>query len=191
MSTLDFDMNFEDGQQDEADKRLMIKFAVVPTYCEYESIQQGRPVYKDEEVIHIMVPGSRDVTANLVDDNYRRRFAKQYERFKKGAAELQNGTPLSVLVWLTPAQIAELNAVNCHTVEQLAGMPDNLAQKFMGAQALKQRAQGYLDTAKDQAPMLKLQAELEKRDETIAQMQAQLAQLIEAQKAPPKVPVKA
>lgn len=177
MSTLDFDMDFEDNQQDEADKKLLVKFTIQPTYCEAESIVQGRPVYKDEETIQIMMPGSRDVTSAMVDESYRQRFARQYAKFKAGHAQLQSGTPLGVLVWLSPAQVAELNAVNCFTVEQLAGMSDVLAQKFMGAHALRQRAQNYLASAKEQAPMLKLQAELEKRDDQLAQMQKQLATL--------------
>lgn len=194
MSTLDFDMDFEDNQQSEADKKLMVKFSIVPHYCEAESIKEGRPIYRDEEVIHVMIPGSRDITAALVDDNYRRRFSSQYRRFKEGRAEMHNGTPLSVLAWMNPSQILELNAVNCFTVEQLAEMPDSLAQKFMGAQALKQRASAYLQTAKDQAPMLKLQDELEKRDAQLMQLQEQIAAMqlqLEANKAPPRAAVKA
>jgi len=185
MSTLDFDMNFDEAQQDEADKKLLVKFTLQSTYMEQESITAGRPIYKDEETIQIMAPGSRDIFSGLVTEQYRQRFPRQYARFKAGTEQLQNGTPLSALVWMTPAQIAELNAVNCYTVEQLAGMPDSVAHKFMGAQALKQRAQKYLDIAKEQAPMLVLQAELEKRDEQLAQLQKQMTELI-AMQPPPK-----
>jgi uncharacterized protein YunC (DUF1805 family) len=187
--TLDFDMNFEDGQQSEADRRLLVKFTLVPTHQEFESIKEGRPVYKDEEVIQIMIPGSRNVIASKVNPSHRQRFAKQYAAFKAGQAQAITGTPLSVLVWMTPAQQAEFGALNVKTVEQLATLPDNVAHRFMGAQAIKQRAQAYLDSAKDQAPMLRLQAELETRDEQIAQMQAQIQELIAAAK--PKVPIKA
>lgn len=180
MPTADFDMNFEDSQQDEADKRLLVRFSIVSTPCEYESIQQGRPIFKDEEVIEIMVPGSRNTITNLADDNYKRRFAKQYAHFKAKGELKESGTPLSALVWLSPAQIMELNALNCYTVEQLAGMPDQLSQKFMGHHSMKQRAQKFLDLAKEAAPLLKLQAELEVRDDTIANMQKQLDILVAA-----------
>lgn len=188
MPTADFEMNFEDGQQDEADKRLLVKFSIVPAHCEFESIQQGRPVFRDEEVISIMTPGSRDTVTSLVDDNYKRRFAKQYAHFKAGRELKESGTPLSALVWLSPAQVMELNAVNCHTVEQLAGMSDQDSQKFMGHHAIKQRAQKYLDLAKEAAPMLKLQQELETRDDIIANMKKQLDVL---SAAVAKVPAKA
>jgi len=191
----DFAMDFEDNQQTEADKRLLVRFSIVPTHCEYESIQQGRPIYKDEEVIEIMVPGSKDSVASLVNDSYRQRFAKQYTNFKAGREAAESGTPLSALVWLTPSQIMELNSLNCRTVEQLAGMSDQLSQKFMGHHAMKQRAQAYLEFAKDAAPMLKLQAELEKRDDQIATMQKQIEALAEAAEKTearvPKVPAKA
>ncbi len=193
-ATADFAMDFEDNQQAEADKRLLVRFSVVPTHCEYESIQQGRPIYKDEEVIEIMMPGSKNTVSNLVDDGYRRRFARQYAQFKSGQAAVEIGTPLSALVWMTPSQILELNALNCRTVEQLAGMPDQQSQAFMGHHAMKQRAQAYLEFAKDAAPMLKLQAELEKRDDQIATMQKQieaLAAAAEKKARVPEVPAKA
>ena len=129
--------------------------------------------------------------ASLVNDSYRRRFAKQYANFKAGREAAESGTPLSALVWLTPSQIMELNSLNCRTVEQLAGMSDQLSQKFMGHHAMKQRAQAYLEFAKDAAPMLKLQAELEKRDDQIATMQKQIEALAEKSKAKvPEVPAK-
>ena len=192
MPTADFEMNFEDAQQDEADRKLMVKFSVIPTHCEFESVQAGRPIYRDEEIIEIMIPGSKNTIANLVDDNYRRRFAKQYAHFKAGREIKEQGTPLSALVWLTPAQIMELNAVNCYTVEQLAAMSDQLSQKFMGHHSMKQRAQKYLDLAKEAAPMLKLQQELENRDDTIANLQRQIDVLAAAaEKAEKKISAKA
>lgn len=185
----DFEMNFEDSQQAEADKRLFVRFSIVPMHCESESIEQGRPIFKDEEVVEVMVPGSKDSVSNLVTDYYRQRFARQYSAFKAGLSSVETGTPLSALVWLTPSQIMELNALNCRTVEQLAGMPDQLSQKFMGHHAMKQRAQAYLELAKDAAPMLKLQAELEKRDNLIETMQKQIEQLVAAtEKTKAKVP---
>lgn len=191
--TADFQMDFEDSQQAEADKKLLVKFSIQPTHCEFASIEAGRPIYRDEEVVEIMFPGSRTVSAAIVTDEHKRRFPRQYAAFKQGIEQKADGTPLSVLVWLTPSQIMEFAALNCTTVEQLAAMPDQLAQRFMGAHSMKQRAQAYLDAAKDAAPMLKLQAELEKRDDIIANMQKQLDELVAARAAESKakVPVKA
>jgi hypothetical protein len=126
----------------------------------------------------------------MVTEDHRRRFPKQYAAFKQGIEQKAEGTPLSVLVWLTPSQIMEFAALNCTTVEQLAAMPDQLAQKFMGAHSMKQRAQVYLNSAKDAAPMLRLQAELEQRDDTISNMKKQLDELVAAMAAIKKVPAK-
>ena len=100
---------------------------------------------------------------------------------------------MNQLPWLGVGQIAEFNAVGCHTVEQLVGMPDAVSQKFMGHHAIKQRAQAYLEAAKAEAPTLKMEAELKKRDDEIAelrdlinQMQAVRKQEQAAQKAPGK-----
>ena len=168
-----------------------MKFSIQPTHCEFASIEAGRPIFRDEEIIEIMFPGSRTVAAEMVNETHRQRFPKQYAAFKAGRAQKADGTPLSVLVWLTPSQIMEFNALNCTTVEQLANMPDSQIQKFMGAHSMKQRAQAYLTAAKDAAPLLMLQAELEKRDDQIATMQKQLAELSAQVSAPPKVAVKA
>jgi hypothetical protein len=48
-----------------------------------------------------------------------------------------------------------------HSVEQLASMPDSQAQKFMGIQALKQKAKDYIEAAKGNAPLEQLRAENE------------------------------
>jgi hypothetical protein len=94
---------------------------------------------------------------------------------------------------MTVGQVAEFAAVGCKTVEQLVGMPDNLSQKFMGHHQIKQRAQVYLDAAKEAAPALKLQAELEKRDQQIAELKATVDAMMATKKAEQtaKVPAKA
>ena len=103
-----------------------------------------------------------------------------------------SGTPLSALTWLTQSQIAEYNALGCRTVEQLVGMSDSMASKFMGFHQIKQRAENFLSAANDAAPMLKMQAELEKRDEQIAELKQTVEALVAAKKAEQaaKVPAK-
>jgi tryptophan 2,3-dioxygenase len=83
-----------------------------------------------------------------------------------------------MLPWLSIGQIAEFQAVSCRTIEQLIGMPDAMGQKFMGFHAIKARAQTYLDAAKSAAPLLKMEAELKKRDEKIEELQTAVAALI-------------
>jgi len=184
--TLDYQMNFEDSQQAEADKKLLAVFFTEAVECGFKSQEAGRPIFEDQEMIRIMFPGQRDTVVSFVNPSYIARFPTQYARYKAGREQLIEGTPLSALTWLTQSQIAEFKAVNCHTVEQLVGMPDNVAVRFMGHNAIKQRATTYLTLAKDAAPMLKMAAELEKRDEQIAELQRAVEAMRSVAKAPPK-----
>lgn len=184
MSTdaIDFAMNFEQNQQSDADKKLLVLFYREPLKDEPASIAAGRPIFKEVDLVKIITPGSRDSFIGDATEEYQQRFPQQWARYKAGRDQMQSGTPLNMLPWLSIAQIAEFNAVGCHTVEQLVGMPDAMSQRFMGHHAIKQRAQAYMDAATSAAPMLKLQAEVERRDEQIAQMQEQINALIAAQK---------
>jgi hypothetical protein len=192
MSTeaLDFAMNFEDGQQSEADKRLLVMFYRSTIKNEPKSIDAGRPIFDEIDLIKIITPGSRDSFVGDATGEYQQRFPTQWARYKAGLEQTASGTPLNTLPWMTLSQVEEFKAVGCSTIEQLVGMPDSVSQKFMGHHQLKQRAQLYLDSAKDAAPALKLQAELDKRDEIIANLKAQVDAILAAQKAA-KVPTKA
>jgi ABC-type enterochelin transport system substrate-binding protein len=53
----------------------------------------------------------------------------------------------------------------------------------MGHHAIKQRAAAYLAAAKENAPTLKMEAELKKRDETIAELQETVNALLAREKA--------
>ena len=179
METLDFAMNFEDNQQSDADKRLFVVFYTGTVHNEHKSIEAGRPIFDEIDLVKIITPGSKDSFVGDATPDYQARFPQQWARYKAGKDQNTSGTPLNQLPWLGQGQIAEFNAVGCHTVEQLVGMSDALSVKFMGHHQIKQRAQAYLDAAKESAPLVKLQAELHKRDETIEE----LRQTVDAMKS--------
>ena len=188
--TIDYNMDFQDNQQAEADKRLLVHFYKEAIQNNFKTKEAGRPIFDEFDFVKVMAPGSRDTVVTRVADgsDYARRFPTQWAQYKARQEQSLTGTPLSQVPWLTVGQIAEFNAVNCRTVEQLVGMPDNLSQKFMGHFQIKQRAQVYLDAAKSAAPALKLQAELEKRDMEIAELRGMIEamQATQQAKAPPK-----
>lgn len=181
--TIEYEMNFEDGQQSDADKRLLVLFYREPIKNETKSVEAGRPIFDEIDLVKIITPGSRDSFIGDATEEYQRRFPGQWARYKAGKDQDVSGTPLNQLPFLSIGQVAEFNAMGCKTIEQLVGMPDSLSQKFMGHHAIKQRAQAYLDAANNRAPMLVLQAELEKRDGQIAELQAQMAQMLANQTA--------
>lgn len=160
--------------QDPADARLWVKFETRPMQNEAKSTEAGRPIFEDTEWIKIMVPGDRDTEEHPVNDHDRARFAKQYAAWKATGGSEQTGTPLEAWPQITRSQVEELRFFKVFTVEQLSQVPDVLAAKFMGINALKAKAAAYLAAAEGDAPTVKLQAELSKRDEEIATLQRAL-----------------
>ena len=176
-ATIDHALDFQDGQQQEADKKLYVVFYKEAIKNESQSIAQGRPIFDEIDHIKIFSAGSRDTFVTEVNQGYIERFPVQWARYKANQDQTITGTPLSALPWMTIGQMAEFNALNVKTVEQLATLPDSVSSKFMGFQQIKQRAQTYLDASKEAAPALKLQAELEKRDEQIAELTRMIGEM--------------
>lgn len=172
----DEERTYEDGQQHADDKRLLVRFDVRAVKNEYLSNKEGRPIFQDEEYIQIIVPGSRDVMTAPLDETYKRRFADRYKRWKEDVGKVQHiqGTPLSEVSWMTRSQVAELAMNNVYTVENLADMSDIDAMKFMGSHELRKRAKNYLQAAANEAPLTRLQQELEQRDNHIKTLEQKL-----------------
>ena len=180
--TLTYDTNpldFDESRQYQGDEKLAVIFYQRAIKNEFKSTEAGRPIFDELDYIKILTPGSRDTFESEASLEYQNRFATQWAKYKSNQEQTVSGTPLSEVPWLTMAQVLELKGVNINSVEALAGIADSMAQKFMGINELKRRAQTYLDAAHDAAPLLKMQEELRKRDEQIAE----LRQMIEAQAA--------
>lgn len=166
------------------DARLYVKFYVKAVQNKAKSDEAGRPIFEDKEYIRIYIPGDKNtVIDEPLNDVYKRRFKDRYERWQRETETgIVEGTPLEAVTWLTVSQVAEFKALNIMTVEQLAEVSDSLTHQFMGAQEIKRRAKAFIEAAKGEAANTKLTAELTKRDETIAALQAQVTQLVEASK---------
>jgi hypothetical protein len=161
------------------DSKLAVNFFMKAVKNNFKSIEAGRPIYDEKEFVRIIIPGnSRTVFEDVVTNEHRGRFQDRYEKFKRGVAQSTSGTPLEVWPQMTVGQVAELKAMQVHTVEELAGMSDMNAQKIMGNFDLRRRAQAFLDAAAGDATNSKMAAELEKRDVEIAALKAQMEQLI-------------
>lgn len=164
------------------DHKLYVTFYTRAVMNNFQSSEQGRPIFDEEEYIRIIVPGDSKTTVDCpADATFKMRFPKQYDAYKRGAEQAQSGTPLEVWPQLTVGLVAELKAMNIFSVEQLAALDDGKAQKIMGSHELRRRAQAFLDAAQGEAANNKMAAELSKRDEEIAKLQEQMAELLKAQ----------
>lgn len=158
------------------DEKLAIRFFIKAKQDGELSQKEGRPIFKDHEYIQIMIPGDRGhVLVRPVQDQDRGRFAQQYAHWKKtNDNELGAGTPLEHL-GLSLSQVEEFRYFGIRTIEHMANIRDDLAAKIPGTQGLKTKAQAYLEVLKEEAPMKKVRAELEKRDAEMETLRTALA----------------
>lgn len=170
--------------------RLVVKFRADKVKDEGESKRQGRPIFKDMEMIEIRTAGDRntvkvfpahaqhrwtqDEDGGQVVETYAMRFSEQYRRFKEGRQQIQDGTPLSELPFLTEAKRSELRALSIHTAETLAALDGtNLKTLGPGGRELKNQAAAYIDNANGSANVTQMAAQ-------IAELQALVASLSQA-----------
>jgi hypothetical protein len=158
------------------DNSLVALFKLLPVKNDLKSMAEGRVIYDDIEVCEIRFPGKTDIRVSpahafshwVTDEygqrqiTYAERFRKQYQQFKEHAAQTLSGTPLDKVPWLSPARVAELQAVHVYTAETLAGM-DGPALKTLGigGREMKDRATAWIAEAKANAPTAQMLGELE------------------------------
>jgi hypothetical protein len=155
-----------------------VRFFLEAEVNEAKSNEAGRPIYEEKEYITIQVPGDKEnIIVRPIRPTDKHMYAQQYAAFKANREAPQEGTPLDKLPFMTKAQVMEFNSVGIKTAEQVVEMSDILAQKFMGINAIKKRVADFLSAAAGNAPNEKLQAELSKRDDTIALLKATIDDL--------------
>jgi hypothetical protein len=149
------------------DAALIVVFMTRAKKNEVKSAAEGRPIFDDEDICRIRIPGSTDVrdypalsisadgwqtdpfTGEQTQRTYAERFKMQYLQFKQRQTQTVSGTPLEELAALTEARRAELRALNIYTVEQLAFLDgQNLKNIGPYGRDLKNMAQEYIDSGK-------------------------------------------
>lgn len=181
LQTYDEAAVMEDQARFALDKRLYVQFYVRAVMNHFKSAQEGRPIFDEKEYCRVIIPGDKNAVFDQpASDEQRMRFEAQYTRFKKGLEQAVTGTPLEMWPQMTVGQVAELKAINISTVEQLAEMSDETAQKIMGNHKLRLKAKAFLEAAAGEAKNSQLAMELEKRDSEIATLKNQMEQLLKA-----------
>lgn len=160
------------------DSKLFVAFSNKPHPDKEKSKLEGRPIFTTREYITIMVPGDKNNVVNRpVQELDKRRFATKYAAFRAGQSQDTSGTPLESVAWISREQVEELKFFNVRTLEHLANLADVHAQRFLGIHALRQKARDAIQLAKENAPALRLTAELRERDEKMAVMQKQMDEM--------------
>lgn len=168
------DAAFQSGQRNgrfAGDERLYVKFFKKPVQDMAATAEEGRPIFGEVDYVEIRAPGNKSsVVCRPARDMDKQRFSEHWKRYQDRVEQQDvDGTPLEEWAMITRSQVEELKFFNIFTVEQLAHVSDGNAQKFMGINILRQKAQEFIEQANVD--------EIAKRDELIAQMQARLEAL--------------
>jgi hypothetical protein len=195
--------NTEFANPQNPDSLLNVQFYVKALANEFKTALEGRPVFDDVVMVRIIPPGDG---LNIIDtparEDHKRRFPRHWEFFERmhGKDNLQSGTPLEQWPQLGPSQVAQLKAMQFHSVEQIAGASDEQITRMgmaggMSPFALRDKAIRYLQVAKDSSTvdhakeeaeaLRKQMADSEARHaEELRQMREQIAALAAAQQMP-------
>jgi hypothetical protein len=160
-----------------SDSRLQVRFYKKSVQQEQESIDAGRPIYKDFDFVQICVAGD---TLTEIDtyalQNHKQRFPVQWANYmnRQGANDVEIvGTPLSEWPLVSKSQAEELRAIKFHTVESIAGASDQQLQRMgmmagMSPYSFRDKAKGFLNLATSAA-------ETDKREQEINSLKEELA----------------
>lgn len=144
------------------DSNLYAEFEMVPLLDEFKSAELGRPFYNDVEIVTIFSPGNNKSTfKDKVNAVYKQRFPMAWEAYKSQNHQVHEG--LSITEWpvVTKGQAMNLKAINIHTVEQLANIPDqNLDSLSLGGRELREKAKSYLAKSVDASDITRIYKEM-------------------------------
>src|SRR5262245_11187088 len=155
------------------------RFFVESVQDQLASVQAGRPIFRDEERVEIIMPGNPYTRpVQRVTDEHRERWAKEYAAFKAGQELAPEGTPLEEWPRLKRSQVFELKALGFQTVEQVAKMDDHAIQKVgMGARQLCELAKAFLDDAAHAAEVERLAGDNARKDAELESLHLQVSEL--------------
>lgn len=154
------------------------RFHMHPVEDPVASAAAGRPIFVQHERVQIIQPGNTNSPVLAVTDEHRNRWKEQYDTFRKGEEVSINGTPLEQWAYLPRNAVLELKALDLHTVEQVAGLPDNAMHRIgMGGRNIRDMANAYLDEGAAQAITTEALARAERAEARVATLERQVEEL--------------
>ena len=171
------DVDSDASFTNQSTSRNYVKFYPKWVRNNFKSEQEGKEVGDYRDFVLIICPGQpKSEVHREVRERDRQDYAQEWAAYKAGKEQRLSGTPVELLPGLEASRADSLKTLYIHTIEQLAELSQPAMQRVgMGAVELVQKAKAYL--SKNSTEVVALKTELAKRDETIAEMQRQLAEL--------------
>lgn len=154
-------------------------FFMEPVKNAAKTAEEGRPIFDLLERVMLRVAGdSFTQIVHPVDEAQKARFPEQYRRWKEQhQAMTVSGTPLRQWSALSPANVAEFEALGIFNVEGLAGLSDVNITRSQGLREWRAKAEAYLMTAKDTAVSVRFAEENMHLKSEIADLKRQMEEL--------------
>jgi len=167
------------------DTQANVQFYKRPVVNKRLSLEHGYPYSENVDFVRIQHPGEKDFIDRPVSDDTSviQRFSHQWQQFQRNAdaAQANEGVPIDLLFPMSPDIGANLRAVGVFTIEQLAGVSAHgLSSLGLNGQLMVTKAQQYLASAKNGAPVHELEKKLADSNNTIGVLQNQIAMLQES-----------
>lgn len=166
------------------DDLAIVRFYATQMENPYKSSLEGRPIYDTVDFVLIQFPGDTlSINDRPVTDYDKVRWPRQWAHYQSGKTDdAAQGTPLSNWPILKANQVAELNALGFHTIDQVAGSSDAQIGRIgmiagMNAYGFRDAAIRFLALAQN-ASVLEQQVAANKRQEEVL---AQMKEKFEAQ----------
>jgi hypothetical protein len=174
------------SDESNADSRLQVRFYKRPVQQEQETIDAGRPIYKEFDFVHICVAGD---TLTEIDtyalSSHKTRFPIQWANYmnRQGAHdEVVVGTPVAEWPLVSKSQAEELRAMKFHTVESIAHASDQQLQRMgmaagMSPYSFRDKAKAFLNLATSAAETDKREHEINALKEELAKKELETAKI--------------
>lgn len=174
---------------------LAVRFYSKEVQNDFLTNKEGRPISFMADFVRIEIPGNQtSIIDTFVNNSHKTRFPQQWAIYLNEKADGNNnpdnvqGTLLRDWPILNSAQATELKHFKFYTVEQVASASDQQIMAIgmtagMSPLALRDKAQAFLENAKDSSFAQKQAEELKLRDQQIEDLKAQMermAKLIES-----------
>ena len=174
------------SDQNNADNRLQVRFYKRSVHQEQESMDAGRPIFKDFDFVQICVAGdSLTEIDTYALASHKTRFPIQWANYmnRQGANDEEVvGTPVAEWPLVSKSQAEELRAMKFQTVESIASASDQQLQRMgmaagMSPFAFRDKAKAFLNLATNAAETDKRESEINALKEELAKKDLETAKI--------------
>jgi len=174
------------SDQNNADNRLQVRFYKRSVHQEQESMDAGRPIFKDFDFVQICVAGdSLTEIDTYALASHKTRFPIQWANYmnRQGANDEEVvGTPVAEWPLVSKSQAEELRAMKFYTIESIANASDQQLQRMgmaagMSPFAFRDKAKAFLNLATNAAETDKREQEINALKEELAKKDLETAKI--------------